>query len=151
MIGMLYGSSHGVLSAYSLGHPGIRDEHFHRGEVTARWVLSPGVPIIAMAVDDKYSLQRQAQNRIWAVVLNALGEVFYVSQMPQRASSTEYRSADGSIRELVAERLAWESGRSVYWNLIEFTRREARPDPYKDHTMDGSYPPPIILARHVLV
>jgi F-box domain len=140
MIGVLSGTSHGILSAYSLGHPGIREEHLNRGEITARWVLSPGVPIIAIAVDDSYSLQRQAQNRIWAVALNALGEVFYLSQMPQRATSLQ-QAEDGTLRDLAAEGLAWESGRSVFWKLIEPTRRIARPDPYKDRSADGSYSP----------
>ena len=105
------------------------------GELTARWVLSPGVPIIAIAVDENYSLKRQAQNRVWAVVLNALGEIFYLTKFPSRSQATK-----ADIDEHT-EYLAWLTGRSVYWNLVEPSRRTARPDPYNDAEVDGSYSP----------
>lgn len=135
LIGLLMGSAAGVVSSCSLGTDGLRGVRLQRGELTARWVLSPGVPIVAITVDENYSLKRQAQNRIWAVALNALGEVFYLTKFPTRSQAPK-----GHINEYT-EYLAWLTGRSVYWNLVEPSRRTARPDPYNDVETDGSYSP----------
>ncbi|KAF1950789.1 hypothetical protein CC80DRAFT_597870 [Byssothecium circinans] len=135
LIGLLMGSAAGVVTACSLGTDGLRGTRFQRGELTARWVLSPGVPIVAIAVDEHYSFKRQAQNRIWAVALNALGELFYLTKFPTRSQEPK-----ANIEEF-AEYSAWLTGRSVYWNAVEPSRRTARPDPYNDLDADGSYSP----------
>ncbi|KAF2188221.1 hypothetical protein K469DRAFT_567143 [Zopfia rhizophila CBS 207.26] len=135
LVGILMGSAAGIVTACSLGTDGLRGHRFQRGELTARWVLSPGVPIVALAVDENYSLKRHAQNRIWAVALNALGELFYLTKFPTRSSAPK------DIADDHTEYLAWLTGRSVYWNLVEPSRRTARPDPYKDGETDGSYSP----------
>ncbi|KAG9763128.1 hypothetical protein KCU73_g1575, partial [Aureobasidium melanogenum] len=137
LIGLISGSSLGVLTTYSLGPLGTRDQRFGRGEVTARWVVSPGVPIIAIAVDEQYSVKRQGENRVWAVVLNALGELFYLTKLPKRSSDDKPAVSDDEAKE----RLAWSTGRSVYWNLVEPSRRIARPNPYSNSHVDGSYSP----------
>ncbi|KAI7640551.1 hypothetical protein KC319_g13928 [Hortaea werneckii] len=142
LIGIMTGSSLGVVNAYSLGSTGNggtsnRDHRFLRGETTARWVLSPGVPITSIAVDPEYSLSRQAQNRIWAVALNALGEVFYLTKFPKRPALDRAVPLDDEL----AERTAWLTGRSVYWNLVEPSRRVAKVDPYAEAGADGSYSP----------
>lgn len=137
LVGMLSGSSSGVVTAYSLGMNGLQDSRLARGELTARWVLSPGVPIIALAVDDSCSPQRQVQNRIWCIALNALGEVFYLTKFPKRPPLEKGTRID----EPGLERLAWITGRTVYWNIVEPSRRTARPDPYRERTVDGSYSP----------
>lgn len=137
MIGILSGSSSGIVTAYSLGTSGIQDRRTERGEITARWVLSPGVPIIAIAVDEDYSSQRHTQRRIWAVVLNALGEIFYLTDFPSRARIERSTTLD----EEILEQLAWTTGRTVHWTLVESTRRTARPDPFSDVDVDGSYSP----------
>ncbi|KAJ4301565.1 hypothetical protein N0V90_003658 [Kalmusia sp. IMI 367209] len=136
LVGLLMGSAAGVITACSLGSDGLRGARVQRGELVARWVLSPGVPIIAIAVDENYSLARQAQNRIWAVALNALGELFYLTKFPTRSQAPK-----GLLNEFYSEYLAWLTGRSVYWNVVEPSRRAARPDPYNDIEMDGSYSP----------
>ncbi|KAF2239869.1 hypothetical protein EV356DRAFT_477272 [Viridothelium virens] len=137
LIGLISGSSLGVVASYSLG-PDIREHrHLARGELTARWVLCPGIPIIAVAVDEQYSLKRHAQNRIWAVVLNALGELFYLTKMPRRPHVKRGVQLSGDAKDA----LAWETGRSVCWNLVEPSRRTARPNPYVDADIDGSYTP----------
>ncbi len=137
LVGIMAGSSGGVVSAYSLGSNGFRDVRLGRGEITARWVLSPGVPIIALAIDESYALQRLAQNRIWAVALNALGEIFYLTKLPKRplASGTSFRNEDAQ------EHLAWTCARSVYWNMVEPSRRVARDNPYDKSAVTGSYTP----------
>ncbi|PNS18659.1 hypothetical protein CAC42_5198 [Sphaceloma murrayae] len=138
MIGILSGSSLGILSAYSLGPLAARDQRHPRGEMTARWVLCPGVPIIGIAVDDDYSFARQGQNRIWAAVLNALGEVYYITKFPKRALA---KPPNTRFDDDAREKQAWLSGRSVCWYLVEPTRRIARPDPYGELAIDGSYTP----------
>lgn len=137
LIGMMMGSAVGVVTACSLGTDGLRGHRLQRGELTARWVLSPGVPIVAIAVDENYSIKRHAQNRIWAVALNALGELFYLTKFPTRSQIPKGRVAD----EHHLEYAAWLTGRSVYWNVVEPSRRTARPDPYNDLEADGSYSP----------
>ncbi|KAI9705420.1 MAG: hypothetical protein M1836_006175 [Candelina mexicana] len=137
LIGMMSGSSSGVVTAYSLGTDGLHEQRLGRGEMTARWVLSPGVPIIAMLMDDSYNAKRHARGRIWAVALNALGEVFHLTSIPTRQLvEPGSKLSDGTVY-----RLAWATARSVPWTLIEQTRRVARIDPYADFDVDGSYSP----------
>lgn len=136
LIGILAGSSHGIVSAYSLGTQGLRGRRLERGEITARWVLSPGVPIIAIAVDEDLSLGRQANHRVWAVVLNALGEVYYLIDTPVRPIDDRAK-----LNEQQIDQLAWETGRSVYWTLIEETRRISKPDPFREFSSDSSLSP----------
>ena len=136
-VGMLAGSSSGLVSAYSLGTNPLRERRLERGELTARWVLSPGVPIIAIAVDESFSSERQMLNRIWAVALNALGEVYYLSELPARLVLDRALKLDKAR----LERLAWRTGRTVHWTLVEPTRRIARADPFDRSEVDGSYSP----------
>ena len=137
ILGTLVGSSSGLVSAYSLGTNPLRERRLERGELTARWVLSPGVPIIAIAVDENFSPERHSLNRIWAVVLNALGEVFFLSDFPVRPALDRALKLDKAR----LERLAWQTGRTVHWMLVESTRRVARPDPFDRSEVDGSYSP----------
>ena len=137
LIGMLVGSSQGVLSSYSLGTNNLRERRLERGELTARWILSPGVPIISIEVDENHSLIRQSAKRIWAVVLNALGEIFYLTDIPSRPPLTRGLP----FNNVYLEELAWTTGRTVYWTLVEPTRRVAKPDPFDRAEIDGSYTP----------
>lgn len=137
LVGILTGSSHGIVSSYSLGTSSLCERRLERGELTARWVLSPGVPIVAITIDDCYSLKRRADHRVWAVVLNALGEVFYLTDFPERPIIN--RSIRLDERRL--EHLAWETGRSICWKHLEPTKREARPDPYHEFNVDGCHSP----------
>ena len=137
LIGMMIGSAAGVVSACTIGRDGLRSSRIPPGQLTARWVLSPGVPIVAISVDEQYSPGRYAQNRIWAVALNALGEIFYLTKFPTRSQAPK----GGFDDEQHLEYLAWLTGRSVYWDMVEPSRRIARPDPYGDAIVDGSYSP----------
>ncbi|KAL4806799.1 hypothetical protein BDV18DRAFT_120115 [Aspergillus unguis] len=136
LIGMMSGASSGILTAYALGPHPTYEKRFERGQVTARWVLSPGVPIIAIAVDDHYSPKRRQRGRVWAAVLNALGEVFYLSDIPQQNDLLP-----ANITREAADEMAWKTGRSVRWELVEVSRRIARPDPFNRELVDGSYSP----------
>lgn len=137
MVGIFIGSSQGALSLYSLGTNPLRERRLERGELTARWVLSPGVPIIAIAVDDNYSSGRQSSKRLWAVALNALGELFYLIDFPVRRYVDRAERLEGSD----LERLAWETGRTVVWNVVKSSTRKARPDPFDRSKVDRSYNP----------
>jgi hypothetical protein len=136
LVGILTGSSHGIISSYSLGTKDLYERRLEQGEVTARWVLSPGVPIIAIAVDDSFSVQRQSSRRLWAVALNALGEVYYLDELPLQPSPERKKLDADSL-----ERLAWRVGRSVYWKLVGATKRVAKPDPFRESSIDDSYSP----------
>ena len=74
---MMSGSSAGIISTYGLQRKSLHRNSRAAYEITSRCVLSPGVPIVAIEVDEHFTPSRLTQNRIWAVVLNALGEVFY--------------------------------------------------------------------------
>lgn len=132
MVGIMTGSSLGVVTTYALGYDPSGPRYIP-GEISARWVLSPGVPIIALKVDDSYSQKRRALNRVLAIALNALGEVYYLTQ-PPRPPASKTRT-DDSIK------LAWHAGRSTYWHLVEATRRQARPDDSGKNAVRGSYSP----------
>ncbi|UNI21952.1 hypothetical protein JDV02_007890 [Purpureocillium takamizusanense] len=132
LCGMLTGSALGIVTAYSLGWDPSGPRH-ESGDMTARWVLSPGVPIISMKVDDAYSIKRKSSTRVWAVALNALGEVFYLTETPSAPSTRA--SGDDITRQ------AWLAGRSAYWHLIESTRRVARPDDLDKNALRGAYSP----------
>jgi hypothetical protein len=136
LVAMMSGTSSGVLTTYALGPHPTYDQRFERGQVTAKWALCPGVPIIAIAVDDNFSTKRHARRRIWATVLNALGEVFYLSDLPRQSDPPSTKMSPEQI-----DTMAWKTGRSVRWELVEPSGRTARPDPYSREPLDGSYSP----------
>ena len=128
MCGMLTGSTLGIVTAFSLGWD-PSGPRFAIGDVTARWVVCPGVPIVALKVDDNYSVKRRSSRRVWAVALNALGEVYYLTETPESSVSRD------TVTD--AARLAWLAGRTAYWHLAEPTRRIAR----ADQPAQGAYTP----------
>lgn len=131
VLGMLAGTACGVLSAYAVGLSPVYDKRYEKGELTVRWVICPGIPIIAIDVDEQISSRRIGRQRVYAVILNALGEVFYLTDVPTR---TDARTKSSDI-----DRLAWQTGRSAEWQLLDSTKRVARPDPFQLSTVDGSY------------
>ncbi|KAK5079165.1 hypothetical protein LTR64_002415 [Lithohypha guttulata] len=135
LFGALAGSSTGVLSAYAIGTNPVYDRRFDRGELTARWAICPGVPIVAISVDHKVSARRIGRQRIWATVLNALGEVFYLINPPIRPDTR------GKLSESELDRLAWQTGRTTEWQMLELSRRTGKNDPFQFNTIDGSYTP----------
>ncbi|KIX00014.1 uncharacterized protein Z518_10941 [Rhinocladiella mackenziei CBS 650.93] len=137
MFGFLAGFSNGVLAAYALGVNPVHDRRYEKGEPTAKWVLCPGVPIIGICVDERVSARRLGSHRIWATVLNALGEVYYLTKVPVRPDFVGKASPND------IDRLAWQTGKSVEWSLVEATRRRAKPDPFGTVQVDGSYIPRI--------
>lgn len=132
MFGMLTGSTLGVVTAYSLGWD-PSGSRYTNGAITCRWILSPGVPIISVKVDDHFNVKRRSCRRVWAVALNALGEVFYLTEVP----TTTLKGTPGD--DLTKN--AWYSGRTVYWHLIESTRRVARQHEWDKNAVRGAYSP----------
>lgn len=129
LVGILSGSSSGVVSSYSLGPSAKRDQRFERGELTARWLLSPGVPIIAIAVDEHLTDDRINEKRVWAVALNALGEVFYLSALPLLAQGHMQGLEPPNDEDGLAiwrEQRAWRTGASCDWRLIPRTGRTVK-------------------------
>ncbi|KAL6861077.1 hypothetical protein J3F83DRAFT_747284 [Trichoderma novae-zelandiae] len=132
MCGMLTGSALGVVTAYSLGWD-TTGPRYANGDVTARWVISPGVPIVSLKVDDGFNQKRKSSSRVWAVALNALGEVYYLCDVPI--------GKPGRTTGEDMTRNAWYAGRTVYWHLLEATRRIAREDDSDKNATRGGYSP----------
>jgi hypothetical protein len=132
MVGIMAGSTLGVVTSYALGHEST-GPRYGDGDMTARWVLSPGVPIIDIKIDDQYNLRRKSLGRVWAVALNALGEVFYLTETP--APPLHKGKAEDAVKD------AWHAGRTAYWELIESTRRTAKPDELDKNAVTGTYSP----------
>lgn len=125
LIGMLAGTSSGIVTAYSLGMIGLpRGDKLGRGELTVRWMLSPGVPIIALYVDDNFSEERSHVTRIWAVALNALGEVFHMEDIPVTATTPQFDAYHDAWQ--TREVRAWQTGHDVAWKLVHSTIRQPR-------------------------
>lgn len=132
MIGMLVGSTLGVVTSYAMGGES-GGPRYPATEITARWILSPGVPIVSLKVDDSYNQKRKTSARVWAVALNALGEVYYLTETPA--------SVQGQAKGEDVTKNAWYAGRSVYWHLIDSTRRTARADDLDKNAIKGAYSP----------
>ncbi|KZZ91003.1 F-box domain, Skp2-like protein [Ascosphaera apis ARSEF 7405] len=132
LVAILAGSSTGILTAYSLGPSPYYARKFSKGQITAKWAVCPGVPIIDIKIDDNYSETRQQNGRVWAVVTNALGEVFYLNDMPKPLPTPLVRGRnrlDMTQPDLaIADRDAWLVGRTVEWHLIAPTQRTLRED-----------------------
>ncbi|KAI1470641.1 uncharacterized protein F4812DRAFT_418452 [Daldinia caldariorum] len=132
LVGIMTGSSLGVVTSYALGYDS-NSPRYSAGEMSARWVLCPGVPIVALKVDDSYSQKRKALGRVWAVALNALGEIYYLTQPP--TAPTSKTKADDTVK------LAWHTGRTTSWHLVEASRRQARMDESGKNAVRGAYSP----------
>lgn len=137
VFGLLTGFSNGVLSAFALGNSPSYGQRYDKGEPTAKWVLCPGVPIVSISVDEHVSSRKLDAGRIWAVVLNALGEVFYLTEMPEQPEMP------GKVQSGDADQAAWHTGRGLEWVLLEVSRRQAKSDPFSTSSVDGSYSPRI--------
>lgn len=125
LIGILSGSSNGVVSAFSLGPQKTRSQRYARGDLTARWLLSPGVPIIALYADDNFTEERARRHRVWALALNALGEVFYLTDIPEPPHVGSAPPDD----ELAVDLRAWGTGNSAQWKLVYSSKRtSSHPD-----------------------
>lgn len=130
---MMSGSSAGIISTYGLQKKSIHRNSRAAYEITSRCVLSPGVPIVAIEADEYFTPSRLTQNRIWAVALNALGEIFYLTKFPKRHVHVQVYASTETQED------AWLNGRTVQWNLVEPSRRIANCDSATE--VDRSYSP----------
>lgn len=71
--GVVTGNSRGVVSIYDLSFG-------KESKLTSRKksCISPGISIVSIKVDDDYSVKKMKQGSIWIIVINALGEVYYL-------------------------------------------------------------------------
>jgi hypothetical protein len=136
LVGMMTGSTLGIVTAYSLGAETPHGRRIPRGQLSAKWIICPGVPIISIKVDESYNTTRKSSGRIWAVALNALGEVFYLIQTPSYTPPEAGQTTEEGLM-----RRAWDAGRTAYWHLVEPSRRVGRDDPYHELDVHGSYSP----------
>lgn len=116
-MGILVGTSRGIVSTYGLS---FGKENILTNQ--RKFCLSPGVPIVSIKVDDEYSVKRMRQNNVWIVVINALGEVYYLRNsldswkiIPQtsRTPTALYNSTFISPAEIFTEveKTIWEKSR----------------------------------------
>lgn len=143
MIGILVGSSNGIITAYSLGYQGA--QRFDRGEMTARWVISPGVPIVAVCADEHVNEERQRAGRIWAFALNALGELFYLNGLPEPATQAPLpRNATPEELAEMEELRAWRVGQTISWRMAF---PSIRVEQYTNSSKDREFPwlPPHVV------
>ena len=136
MVGTLVGSSNGTITAYSLGS--IGGQKFERGEMTTRWILSPGVPIVSICADDCFNEGRLSAGRVWAIAVNALGEVFYLNKLPLPNIRPSLPRSNVAIESNEKEEWrAWITGSKISWRLVIATNRVERyPDPKQSETTD---------------
>ncbi|KAI5283140.1 hypothetical protein KEM54_002369, partial [Ascosphaera aggregata] len=148
LIAVMAGSSTGILTAYSLGASPYYARKYTKGQITAKWAICPGVPIISIKVDEQISESRLQNGRVWAVVTNALGEVFYLDSMPTPLPTALMRGRnrlDMTQPDLaLADHNAWLTGRTVQWHLIARSRRTIRPDALGLHSHDIDFDPEVM-------
>lgn len=119
LIGILAGTSQGELTAYSVGTNGVRTARPERGEIVASWAICPGIPITNIEVDDSLDVGKLQKGQFWAVVVNALGQIFCLSDLPERQAARNW-SSHLNTQDLQRQLLnvACETGRNATWHLV---------------------------------
>ena len=73
-VGVMIGNSRGFVSIYGLSF----GKEFQVNP-TKMFCICPGIPIVSIKVDEDYSVKRKRQKSVWAVIVNALGEIYYLA------------------------------------------------------------------------
>ncbi|KAG0131024.1 hypothetical protein HOY82DRAFT_519830 [Tuber indicum] len=73
-VGVIIGNSRGFVSIY-----GLSFGKEYRVTPTKMFCICPGIPIVSIKVDEDYSVKRKRQKSIWAFIVNALGEIYYLA------------------------------------------------------------------------
>lgn len=116
-VGVVVGNSRGVVSTY-----GLRFGKENKLTHTKKFCVSPGIPIVSIKVDDDYSVKRMRQKNAWIVIINALGEIYYLRNsrgpwkiIPQtaRTATTLYNSTFPQPAGVLGEdeQAGWEKSR----------------------------------------
>lgn len=129
--GLLVGESMGRVTMYPLPTTvEQRDNSNLWADAANSWIVSPGVPILSIKVDENYSVRRQRRYKqrkegMVVVVVNALGEVWYLRDLegPWRLVEQTRRTVkymdDTDSKEVETERgcmrLEWERV-EMLWN-----------------------------------
>ncbi|KAK6332231.1 hypothetical protein TWF696_002952 [Orbilia brochopaga] len=62
---------------------------------TSNWIsfaVCPGIPILHLRLDDGYTKARERRDRIWCIIINALGEIWYMKGKLPRHSPVQNSS-----------------------------------------------------------
>jgi len=91
---VIVGNSRGYIRIFSIG--------FTKGTNDLRpitsYCISPGVPIVQIKVDEDFLPRRLRQKRPWLVVINALGEVYYIREIPRPGVTSDWRMIPQTAR-----------------------------------------------------
>ncbi|KAK6544778.1 hypothetical protein TWF694_001461 [Orbilia ellipsospora] len=68
-----------------------------------RWmsfIVCPGIPILEIRIDDGYTKARERRNRVWCVIVNAIGEVWYMKgKLPKKPAAPSRNMGEQVERE----------------------------------------------------
>ena len=73
-VGVMIGNSRGFVSIYGLSF----GKEF-QVTPTKMFCICPGIPVVSIKVDEGYSVKRKRKKSVWAVIVNALGEIYYLA------------------------------------------------------------------------
>jgi len=73
-VGVMIGNSRGFVSIY-----GLSFGKESQVNPTKMFCVCPGIPVVSIKVDEDYSVKRKRQKSVWAVIVNALGEIYYLA------------------------------------------------------------------------
>ncbi|KAG0635083.1 hypothetical protein HOY80DRAFT_911283 [Tuber brumale] len=73
-VGVMIGNSRGFVSIY-----GLSFGKEYQVTPTKMFCVCPGIPIVSIKVDEDYSVKRKRQKSVWAFIVNALGEIYYLA------------------------------------------------------------------------
>lgn len=81
------GNSLGFVSILKISHSKSANEV----NLIDSWCICPGVPIVEIKVDEEYIPARARQKKPWIMVVNAIGEVYYLRQSPDAAQRSDWK------------------------------------------------------------
>ncbi|KAF8544729.1 hypothetical protein BDD12DRAFT_800999 [Trichophaea hybrida] len=76
---IIVGNSRGYIRVFSIGFTKSSNDL----KPITSYCISPGIPIVQIKVDEDFLPRRLRQKRPWLVVINALGEVHYLREIPK--------------------------------------------------------------------
>ncbi|KAF3941742.1 hypothetical protein ABW19_dt0200368 [Dactylella cylindrospora] len=76
-------SGHAIMSASGSSKGTVQFQG--TGSSWMSFLVCPGIPIVDIRIDDGYTKARERRNRVWCVIVNALGEVWYMKgKLPKK-------------------------------------------------------------------
>ncbi|KAJ6259417.1 hypothetical protein Dda_6319 [Drechslerella dactyloides] len=88
-------------------------------DAAGKWIsfaVCPGIPILQLRLDDGYTKARERRDRIWCILINALGEVWYMKgKFPKYPSTHNFSDVEESPTDFRP------------WHYIPSTKKENSP------------------------